>query len=64
MRFCFPLSARVHYAFNCGGIVDALRTCMQAAEDLLSQVQGRFSATEALLVDAKVQAAAASTTAK
>ncbi len=39
--------------------VDALRTRVQAAEDLLSQLQGRLSATEVALVDAKVQAAAA-----
>ncbi|KAF8491707.1 hypothetical protein F5888DRAFT_1637461 [Russula emetica] len=38
--------------------VDALRSRVQAAEDLLSQLQGRLSATEGALVDAKVQAEA------
>jgi hypothetical protein len=38
--------------------VDALRSRVQAAEDLLSQLQSRLSATEVALVDAKVQAEA------
>ena len=38
--------------------VDALRSRVQVAEDLLSQLQGRLSATEVALVDAKVQAEA------
>jgi hypothetical protein len=38
--------------------VDALRSRVEAAEDLLSQLQGRLSATEVALVDAKVQAEA------
>jgi hypothetical protein len=38
------------------GEVDALRSRVQAAEDLLSQLQGRLSATEVALVDAKEQA--------
>jgi len=41
--------------------VDALRSRVQAAEDLLSQLQGRLSATEVALVDAKVQAEAQAT---
>jgi hypothetical protein len=41
--------------------VDALRSRVQAAEDLLSQLQGRLSATEVALVDAKVQAEAQGT---
>jgi len=40
------------------GEVDALRSRVQAAEDLLSQLQGRLSATEVALVDAKVEAEA------
>lgn len=36
--------------------VDALRSRVAAAEDLLSQLQGRLSMTEVALIDAKMQA--------
>ena len=38
--------------------VDLLRNRVRAAEDLLSQLQGRLSATEVALVDARMQAEA------
>ena len=38
--------------------VDSLRNRVRAAEDLLSQLQGRLSATELALVDARMQAEA------
>jgi len=43
------------------GEVDALRSRVQAAEDLPSQLQGRLSATEVALVDAKADAEAQAT---
>jgi hypothetical protein len=52
------VQADLHGAVRGDGEVDALRSRVQAAEDLLSQLQGRLSATEVALVDAKVQAEA------
>jgi hypothetical protein len=52
------VQADLHGAMRGDGEVDALRSRVQAAEDLLSQLQGRLSATEVALVDAKVQAEA------
>ncbi len=52
------VQADLHGAMRGDGEVDALRYRVQAAEDLLSQLQGRLSATEVALVDAKVQAEA------
>src|SRR6266436_5399726 len=52
------VQADLHGAMRGDGEVDALRYWVQAAEDLLSQLQGRLSATEVALVDAKVQAEA------
>ena len=55
------VQADLHGAMRGDGEVDALRSRVQAAEDLLSQLQGRLSATEVALVDAKVQAEAQET---
>jgi hypothetical protein len=52
------VQADLHGAMRGEGEVDALRYRVQAAEDLVSQLQGRLSATEVALVDAKVQAEA------
>jgi hypothetical protein len=52
------VQADLHGAMRGDGEVDALRSRVQAAEDLLSQLQGRLSATEVALVDARVQAEA------
>src|SRR6266436_2875235 len=52
------VQADLHGAMRGDGEVDALRYRVQAAEDLLSQLQRRLSATEVALVDAKVQAEA------
>ncbi len=52
------VQADLHGAMRGDGEVDTLRSRVQAAEDLLSQLQGRLSATEVALVDAKVQAEA------
>jgi hypothetical protein len=50
------VQADLHGAMRGDDEVDTLRSRVQAAEDLLSQLQGRLSATEVALVDAKVQA--------
>ena len=55
------VQADLRGAMRGDGEVDALRSRVQAAEDLLSQLQGRLSATEVALVDAKVQAEAQAT---
>ena len=52
------VQADLHGAMRGDGEVDALRSRVLAAEDLLSQLQGRLSATEVALIDAKVQAEA------
>lgn len=52
------VQADLHGAMRGDGEVDALKFRVQAAEDLLSELQGRLSATEMALVDAKVQAEA------
>ncbi len=52
------VQADLRCAIRGDGEVDALKTRVQAAEDLLSRLQGRLSATEVALVDAKAQAEA------
>jgi hypothetical protein len=52
------VQADLHGAMRGDGEVDTLRSRVQAAEDLLFQLQGRLSETEVALVDAKVQAEA------
>jgi carbohydrate-binding DOMON domain-containing protein len=47
-----------HGAMRSEDETDLLRNRLRAAEDLLSQLQGRLSATEVLLVDARTQAEA------
>ena len=55
------VQADLHGAMRGDSEVDALRSRVQAAEDLLSQLQGRLLSTEVALVDAKVQAEALET---
>jgi hypothetical protein len=52
------VQADLHGAMRGDGEVDALRSRVQAAEDLLSQLQGRLSTTELALIDAEVRAEA------
>jgi hypothetical protein len=52
------VQADLRCAIRGDGEVNALKTRVQAAEDLLSRLQGRLSATEVALVDAKAQAEA------
>ena len=55
------VQADLHGAMRGEDEAEALRSRVQAAEDLLSQLQGRLSATEVALVDAKMQAEALET---
>jgi hypothetical protein len=52
------VQADLHGAMRSEDEVDLLRNRVRAAEDLLSQLQGRLSATEVALVDARMQAEA------
>jgi hypothetical protein len=55
------VQADLHGAMRGEDEAEALRSRVQAAEDLLSQLQDRLSATEVALVDAKMQAEALET---
>jgi hypothetical protein len=52
------MQADLHGTMRGDDEVDAIRSRVEAAEDMLSQLQGRLSMTEVALIDAKMQAEA------